>query len=238
MQTDGKVLVGMNGVAFEGGNAYLARLNADGTRDRSFRGSPNGPVNEIAVLPNGQLLIAGGLTSPKPKLARLNADGTVDSTFKPQPAPNGTILDLVVLPDGRILIAGGFTSVGGRNRNYVARLNPDGSLDDTFDADLGPNDQVKAIAVQPDGGVIIGGMFAAVNGQPRAYLARLRSDGTRPTFAAPTLLATGDLGMKLFGNAQATYALESSSDLLIWVPAWTNTFTGTSWEWIEPNAGT
>ena len=71
---------------------------------------------------------------------------------------------------------------------------------------------------------------------PRAYLARLRSDGTRPTFAAPTSLATGDLGMKLLGNAQATYVLESSGDLLTWLPVWTNTFTGTSWEWSEPNA--
>jgi hypothetical protein len=50
------------------------------------------------------------------------------------------------------------------------------------------------------------------------------------------LLAIGDLGMKLLGNALATYVLESSSDLLIWLPVWTNTFTGTSWKWTEPSA--
>jgi len=109
-------------------------------------------------------------------------------------------------------------------------------VDPTFDAGLGPNDIVRAVAIQPNGWVVIGGMFTAVNGQPRSYLARLRSDGTRPTFAAPTLLATDDLGMKLFGNAQATYVLESSGDLLTWLPVWTNTLSGTSWEWTEPNA--
>jgi len=91
----------------------------------------------------------------------------------------------VVLPDGRILIAGASTIVGGKKQNYIARLNPDGSFDATFDAALGPDDWVRALAVQADGAVN-GGMFTAVNGQPRYYLARLRSDGTRPTFAAPT----------------------------------------------------
>lgn len=50
------------------------------------------------------------------------------------------------------------------------------------------------------------------------------------------MLASDKLRMKLSGNAQATYVLESSRDLLTWVPVWTNTFTGTSWEWTEPSA--
>jgi len=35
-----------------------------------------------------------------------------------------------------------------------------------LDLGLGPNDQVKALAVEADGGVTLGGMFTAVNGQP------------------------------------------------------------------------
>jgi hypothetical protein len=87
--------------------------------------------------------------------------------------------------------------------------------------------------MQPDGWVVIGGMFTAVNGAARPYLARLRSDGTRPAFAAPTWLANGEIALKLFGNVGNTYLVESSTDLLNWTPVWTNTFIGTSWEWTE-----
>jgi uncharacterized delta-60 repeat protein len=37
---------------------------------------------------------------------------------------------------------------------------------------------VRAMAVQPDGAVVIGGAFTSIGGTPRAHLARLNSDGT------------------------------------------------------------
>ena len=60
-------------------------------------------------------------------IRRLNADGTVDSAFNPN--VNSGINALVVQADGKIVIGGNFTSVGGVTRNYIARLNADGSLD-------------------------------------------------------------------------------------------------------------
>jgi uncharacterized delta-60 repeat protein len=191
---------------------------------------------KLHVLADGRILMGGFFTSPARNLARLNPDGSFDRSFSARPTLNGRVWDFEVLPDGRIMIVGAFTSTGGTNRNGVARLNPDGALDPSFDAGLGGNDIVRTLAIQPNGSALIGGYFIAVNGQPSPYLARLRSDGTRPTFAAPTFLATSDMGMRLLGNAQATYVLETSSDLLTWVPVWTNTFSGTSWEWTEPNS--
>src|SRR5262249_14704029 len=74
--------------------------------------------------------------------------------------------------------------------NGIARLNPDGSLDASFDvgsgtntdpAGQGPVGQVWAIAVQPDGKVLLGGAYALVNGQPAPGLARLNPNGSVDT---------------------------------------------------------
>ncbi len=59
-------------------------------------------------------------------------------------------------------------------RNHIARLNPDGTLDTTFDPDA--NDSVKSIAIQPDGKVIVGGAFTAIGGKTRNRIARLSAD--------------------------------------------------------------
>ena len=57
-----------------------------------------------------------------------------------------------------MLIGGDFTSVNGLSRNYIARLDTDGSLDTTFLNGLAGADRfVGLLAVQPDGRVLIGG---------------------------------------------------------------------------------
>jgi len=45
-----------------------------------------------------------------------------------------------------------------RNGN-MARLNSDGSVDPSFDPGSGPDDTVRALLLQPDGKIIIGGKF-------------------------------------------------------------------------------
>ena len=84
-------------------------------------------------------------------------------------------------PDGKVLIGGSFTSVNGTNRNRIARLNADGSLDSSFNPGTGANGAVRAIVVQPDGNVLIGGNFTTVNGVLRPYVARLYGDSVAPS---------------------------------------------------------
>ena len=68
------------------------------------------------------------------------------------------------------------------SRNHIARLNADGSLDGTFLNGLaGANSFVRALAVQPDGRVLIGGEFTTVNGASRNRIARLNVDGSLDT---------------------------------------------------------
>ena len=102
------------------------------------------------------------------------------------PLPNGPPASIARQADGKMLILGNFTNVGADTRNGIARLNVDGSLDETFgDANVGG---VTTAAVQPDGAILIGGGFTEVAGQPRHGLARLHSDGTLDaSFADPGL---------------------------------------------------
>src|SRR5260221_6101443 len=92
------------------------------------------------------------------------------------PNANGTVDVVLVQPDGKILIGGDFTSLapnGGVSvtRNGIARLNPDGTLDATFDPNASGN--VSAIAVQADGKILVGGLFTSIGGQTRTNIARL-----------------------------------------------------------------
>ena len=65
-----------------------------------------------------------------------------------------------------------------------ADLNP-GSLDIGFDPGGGANSHVLAVALQPDGKVLIGGDFTTVDGVARAYIARMNADGSLDTAFDP-----------------------------------------------------
>jgi uncharacterized delta-60 repeat protein len=143
----------------------------------------------LAVQPDGKILVGGYLTKvngvARNGIARLNPDGTLDTTFNPGSGTNDGILALALQPDGKIVIGGYFTQVNGVSRKHIARLNADGSLDPSFDVSTGPNDWVMALAVQPDGKVLVGGLFWAVNDIRRDHIARLNADGSLDTTFDP-----------------------------------------------------
>lgn len=104
--------------------------------------------------------------------------GAPDINFYTGLGPNDQVNDVAAQPDGKIVIAGVFTEVNGTVRGRVARLNNDGSLDLSFNPAAGANGAILALALQSDGGVVIGGTFSSVNGAPRSNLARLNANGT------------------------------------------------------------
>ncbi len=187
-QADGNLLVG--GFFNRANGTYrpnLARFLADGSLDTGFDPAAalasSSFIGDIAVLPNGQIVVAGGRTraggGSTPLLVRLNADGSADPGFAPAFADDyGDIDELLVLPDGRIVVGGGDFAFANQ---YVACFLPDGSLDAAFMANLGsgPNGWAGGeLALQPDGTILVGGIFNSWNGQPRASIARLQPDGT------------------------------------------------------------
>src|SRR5206468_7634556 len=84
-------------------------------------------------------------------------DGSVDKTFGSGfSGANNTVTCVAVQSDGSVLMGGEFTVVNGQTRNYIARLNADGSLDTNFGNGLaGPNGPVDSMAIQSDGKLLI-----------------------------------------------------------------------------------
>lgn len=157
-----KILIGgaftaINGVA----QAYLARLNEDGTLDTSFAPTLNGGVKQILIQPDGKILVLGGFTtvngSARYRLARFHADGTLDTGFDPGSSLAYYVAQIALQSDGKIVVANSYGS------NAVIRLNPDGSLDSTFPA-VYANNSVIAIHVLPDDRILASGYYTSIGG--------------------------------------------------------------------------
>ena len=185
IQSDGKIIIAGTFTSYNGVLANrIVRVNADGSRDASFAcgsgAGVNSPINKVAILQDGDILIAGSFTtigSPtRSMIARLNPDGTVDAAFNVSvPA---SITAMCVQRDGKIIIAGAFTTINGTSVNRLARLNPDGTLDTSFNPGSGPNVPVREAKQSGDGKLLIGGNFTDYNGTARNKIARVHNTET------------------------------------------------------------
>lgn len=148
-----------------------------------------GLVRSTNLQADGKVIIGGDFTeyngTAQNCIARLNADGTLDDSFDPGSATNQVVYATALQADGRTIIAGAFSSYNGIARSRIARLNPDGSLDTSFDPGLGPNNAVRCTVIQNDGKFFIGGIFTTINGTDRSRLARLNLDGSLDTSFDP-----------------------------------------------------
>jgi uncharacterized delta-60 repeat protein len=196
LQPDGKVVVAGSKTAVGGTSEVLvARLNADGLADAGFGGVGLGRrtigsggldyAEAVALQPDGKILIAG-TAGPEARLlvARLNPDGSNDAGFGQGGAVgldfggNDVASAVSVQRDGKIVVAG--TTSAGQDV-AVARLAADGSLDAGFGTggrrviDYGGIDGGRALALQPDGKILIGGFGSSGTAMT---VARLKRDGS------------------------------------------------------------
>lgn len=195
-QTDDQILVGgaftsINGLV----RNRIARLNTDGSIDTSFNPGAGADNNVYSIaetfVSGARKIYLGGAFSTvagvsRPNLARLNNNGTVDAGFVPGTGPDAPVYAVAVYPTnsifaGKVLLGGVFNSVNNYPVGHIARLNVDGSVDTTFNLNLSASDAVRAIAVQSDGRVLIGGDFTSVNGLAYNHIARLNTDGSVDT---------------------------------------------------------
>jgi uncharacterized delta-60 repeat protein len=192
VQTDGKIIVG--GTFSTVGTTPLpniVRFTRGGAIDSTFNvgTGPNGSVSCVAVQSDRQILIGGSFASvngnPAARLARLNPDGSLEAsaTFDIGTGIVGNVRCVLVQPDGKILIGGTFTSVNGTACGSIARLFPNGSLESTatFNPGTGTTTTISAMALQPDGKILIGGTFTTFNGVSRVRVARLNANGSLDT---------------------------------------------------------
>ncbi len=181
MQTDNKIVLGV----YANGDFGVVRLNATGVLDTSF--DVDGKVTAtfsattfeevcgIFVLSDGKIIVSGNtdFVSNQDDFAvmRFNTDGSLDNTFgsggKTLAGFNVNSGDLssamTVYPNGKIVVAG----QAGYGTIALCRFNANGTLDTGFDDDgkitfeIGYGiDQVKAMALQTDGKILLAGNYA------------------------------------------------------------------------------
>jgi len=114
-----------------------------------------------------------------PSGARAQA-GYVDPSFlNGQSGPNSWVWALAEQSDGRWLVGGQFTGFNDVPGGEVVRLNDDGSVDTNFTFNITAGDTtVHSLAVQPDGRILVGGMFTGINGAACVRIGRLNADGS------------------------------------------------------------
>src|ERR1041385_1140319 len=184
----GSLLLQLNTLCFQ---SHGAAGDVDLSFDPGF--GVNGPVNAVALQPDGKAIIGGQFSTVKgllrTNLARLNADGSGDATFNPAVGNNPYFLvsSLALQSDGKVLVSGQFgDTVCDEFGCYsfteliVRRLNADGSLDNSFNPPTGADNPygISSVVVQSDGKVLVGGDFSTMNGTNRSGIARLNADGT------------------------------------------------------------
>ncbi len=179
------------------GSPVTVTIREPGMNDNNFLAGDfavTGSVRSLALQPQGEVVYTGAATLVDDEvvngLGRLETDGAPDGTFDQGPGMTPAAGRAVVRqPDGKLLFGGNFTTVRGEVVNRLARLIPEGSLDDGFDIGDGPNGEVRALAVLADGRILVGGSFTQFDGSPRRGLARLHADGSLDTSFLATPIA-------------------------------------------------
>lgn len=169
----------------------------------------NSWVMSTTVQPDGKIIVGGIFTSfngiERNSMARLNENGTLDTTFHIGTGFNNSINAIAIQSNDKIVAGGSFIGFNGFNTNYLTRLNPDGTLDTSFDLGVQLDGAVNTIAIQSDGKIIAGGYFSSYDSITRNKIVRLNTDGTLDTTFNP--------GMG-FNNNVNTITLQSDGKII------------------------
>ena len=221
IQPDGKILAVGRSERSGQRNFALVRYTAGGSRDSRFGdgGVALTPLGEeadslgVTLQADGKIVVVGNCGPRRgPQditLVRYNADGTLDHRF----GKSGVVITdlggndyaaaVAVQPDGRIVVAGHT----GRPRSasqkdpphdfVLLRYNSDGSPDRRFGKDgvvlteLRGEDEANAVALQPDGKIVVGG-HSGRPGTPHDFaVVRYNADGSLDD-GSPTDTTPGD----------------------------------------------
>lgn len=188
----------------------------------------DGDVLALAVLPNGDLVAAGGFSFAG-ATACANVARWDGSSWTPLgTGTDGTVRALATLPGGALFAGGDFGNAGGAPAAYVARW--DGASWSNVGA--GTDAPVHAL-LSDQGTLVVGGGFAQAGGSPAPRAARW--DGTQWTALGSQLVGT----VKTLTIGPSGSLLAGGSDL---IPMGTGTYrdgvalwTGTGWTaWASP----
>jgi len=183
-------------------------VDPTGAISSSFNIGPagfNSTVQAWATQSDGKILAAGGFTAYSGsananRIIRLNPNGTRDTSFVAGFGFNNVVNDIRIQPDGKYIAVGTFTSYSGSASSGIARLNPNGTRDTSFNVGTGFSSAVSQThcKIQPDGKIIVVGGFTSYSGSAANRIIRLNADGTRDTsFNIGTGLASNGIALAL-----------------------------------------
>lgn len=209
LQPDGKILIAGAGTAQGKLDFAVVRLNANGSPDPTFG------QNGVVTLPIGSAAYAtavlldrsgdidvGGIAQMNGinhfAVARLTPSGTLDTSFGSGGVtvlpPYAAAWGMVLQPDGSLVLAG--QELDNSHQVFVAaRVLANGSPDPTFGnggivtIPIGSSAMGYAVALQPDGKIVIGGNATSSNGTALGAVVRLEPNGSLdPSFASGGIL--------------------------------------------------
>lgn len=194
LQSNGKILaVGDSGVYSQGTGPFrfaIARYSRRGILDRTFErsgqprslGTGHDHPRGVLIQVNGHILVGGDHV-----IARFTPGGALDTAYGNAGITaynvGSSALDFALQSDEKLVAVGGDAG-DSRSDFSSARYAVDGSLDTSFGVageqriDLGGQDQANAVAVQPDGKIIIAGRVETAPDFADFGLARLLPDGS------------------------------------------------------------
>ena len=218
----GKIVLGGVGTDPAVGDVMeAARFNSDGTVDSGF--GANGAVvveadldshaQAVAMQPDGKVVVAGMADNGQQDvfaLVRYNADGVPDDTFgiggrvAAAPGSDDGANAIAIQPNGAILAAG-YSSNGHDDDFAVLRYTANGTPDTSFNgtgqvriAVGASNDLARAVALQPDGKIVLAGESF---------------NGAESDFALVRCNTNGTLDTSFGGTGKVTTAFGSSNDV-------------------------
>jgi uncharacterized delta-60 repeat protein len=202
LQPDGQIVL----AGSSAGDLALARFSPDGSLDISF--DLDGKVvtditvmsegaRSVAIQPDGMIVVGGfgwdGISGDQFILARYTTAGELDPSFGGRGWVTGNlstlgdqILALVLQKDSKILVAGVSQDPNDEDFDFaLARYNPDGSLDTSFDGDgwlttdfYGLDDYATSLLLQPDGKIVVAGHADVPGNAADIALVRYNPDGS------------------------------------------------------------
>ena len=241
VQSDGKIAIaGSPRSSGAIGDFAVARFNSDGSLDTSFDtdGKTTTDIGSssydaaVAVIsqPGGKIVVAGE-SAGDIAIVRYNTDGSLDTSFDTDgkvvtalSTNSFDILGTVALQsDGKIVVAG--ESQRGRYGSgrgiVVARYQPGGSLDTTFDGDGIATDDASligsynrsrsSVAVQSDGKIVVAG----TSGEYGDFaIVRYNADGSLDTSFDTDGKTTTDIGTSTVDSASSV-AIQSDGKIVV-----------------------
>jgi len=163
----------------------IALIDSNGLIDNTFLSGTgfNGIVRTVAIDVNDDIIVGGDFTSyngvPAWKILKLKTNGEIDTTFNNMGVGfDGNVYTIKIDANNKLMIGGDFYIYNTDSVTRIVRLNSNGTIDTTFNAGNGANFKVKAITIQSNNKVVIGGDFTSFDGEVKRKIARLNSNGS------------------------------------------------------------